>query len=177
MSQLAWHNKAEMEVTEIILAKVSRLCQLSSLRISFFLCLCQYEKYNNLGLELERIKIGKQTFRKFGPFFGPFCKKSAKIRPKICPVALLFVQPFWAMRPNIRPVGNTGAGRNSVDDRLPEPIVIKQFHPKEGTEKVRNSCSINLPHFTYLQTFSSYPLFCSSMGSWEQAGKQSLKRV
>jgi hypothetical protein len=33
---------------------------------------------------------------------------------------------------------------------LPEPIVIKPFHPeegaREGTEKVLSSCSTNLPH-------------------------------
>jgi hypothetical protein len=28
----------------------------------------------------------------------------------------------------------------------PESIVIKQFHPKEGAEKVLSSCSINMLH-------------------------------
>jgi hypothetical protein len=32
---------------------------------------------------------------------------------------------------------------------FPEPIVIKQFHPKEGAEKVLSCCSINSPHLPY----------------------------
>ncbi len=62
--------------------------------------------WRNLGL---RKTLGDKLFRPF------FCLKSAKIRPQICPAAPLFNFLFglvWLnMRPNIRPVGNTG---NSV---------------------------------------------------------------
>ncbi len=42
---------------------------------------------------------------------------------------------------------------------MPEPIVIKQFHHKEGAEKVLFS---QLAAFALVKTFSSYSLFCSS---------------
>ncbi len=40
-------------------------------------------------------KKGRKTnFPEVRPLFGPFCTKSAKIRPQICPAALLFIRPL-----------------------------------------------------------------------------------
>ncbi len=41
--------------------------------------------------------------------------------------------------------------------KLPEPIVIKQFHPKEGAEKVLSNCSINLPYFALVMNIFLLP--------------------
>jgi len=45
-------------------------------------------------LELERIRRRKTSFSEVRPFFGPFCSKSAKLWPQICPAAPLFIWHF-----------------------------------------------------------------------------------
>ncbi len=62
-----------------------------------YVCLCACEKYNIslICTELEKIRGEKLIFKKFGPFRPCLYRtKSAKIRPQLCPAALLFIRPF-----------------------------------------------------------------------------------
>ncbi len=61
---------------------------------------------------------------------------------------LRFRGGYWGGGGGVPPVGY--AAPSPSQNHLPEPIVIKPFHPKEeaweGTGKVLSSCSLNLTH-------------------------------
>ncbi len=71
----------------------------SSPLLNFVICVYVLVKSTyNISLtcaELDRIsgkKLG--NFLEVRSLFGPFCTKSAKIRPQLCPAALFFIRPF-----------------------------------------------------------------------------------
>jgi hypothetical protein len=41
-------------------------------------------------------------------------------------------------------------------------VVINGYYTKQWLEKVLNTCTLNLSHCPWLETFPSHPLFCSS---------------
>jgi hypothetical protein len=48
----------------------------------------------------------KTASKKSNTVLLPSIYSSVKIRPKICPVAEIFIGSFWVMQPNFRPAGN-----------------------------------------------------------------------
>ncbi len=57
---------------------------------------------------LKEGKRGGKKFVKILPLFGLFCSISAKVLLPNCMAVPFFIRPFWLMRPNNRPVCNTG---------------------------------------------------------------------
>jgi hypothetical protein len=83
----------------------------------------------------------KTNFKNFGQFFGPFCTKSAKIRPQVCLADLLFILPLLNYAANNRPVGNGvrrrfgSEAKNKIEAKILFCLEVKKmyfclsFHP------------------------------------------------
>ncbi len=85
-------------------------------------------------------KTRRTNFSEPGALFRPFCKNRSKIRPQICPATSRLSGPFWLVRPNNPPVGNTaqcqareiGGGGGGGGRSRREKIVISWLREHTG---------------------------------------------